>query len=388
MNLLNSLRKESAKAPVSGIEAVTNYGRGRPGLIPLWYGEGDQVTPDFISQAAVEALDDGETFYTWQGGIPDLRTALARYHQRHFGRMFDSQEFVVTIGGMHAIRLALEATAGQSDELIYFTPAWPNINVAASIGGISPIPVALTNEGGRWVCDLDKLEAAITPRTRVLFVNTPSNPTGWVADQSTLHSILDIARRHGLWIIADEIYSLFHYGEGRASSFYDVMEPDDRILFVNTFSKNWSMTGWRVGWLATHPSLSRTFENLIQYSSSGVAQFIQRGAVAALEQGDDFVAAQVRHSLGARELVCRILSQTNRVNITVPEGAFYLFFSIDGVLDSEATAIEMVNEAEVGLAPGRAFGAAGEGYFRLCFLRDHRKLEEAAQRLVRWIGSQ
>ena len=387
MSLVKSLRAAAANAPVSGIEAVTNYGRGRPGLIPLWYGEGDQVTPDFISRAAIAGLDNGETFYTWQGGLPDLRESLAGYHGRHFGRRFDPQEFVITIGGMHAIRLALEATVGEGDEMVYLTPAWPNIEVAARIEGIDPVPVALVNESGRWVCDLGTLEAAVTHRTRILFINTPSNPTGWVADRSTLRAILDLARRHDLWIVADEIYSLFHFGDGRAASFYDVMAPDDRILFVNTFSKNWAMTGWRVGWLATHPSLSRTFENLIQYSSSGVPQFIQRGAVAALEQGDDFVAGQVRHGLQARDMLCRVLGQANRIRITVPEGAFYLFFSIDGIRDSERGAIEMIDEAGVGLAPGSAFGAAGKGYFRLCFLRDHGELEEAAHRLVRWIGS-
>jgi aspartate/methionine/tyrosine aminotransferase len=147
------------------------------------------------------------------------------------------------------------------------------------------VAVELGQSGNGWSLDVDRLAAAVTPRTRAIFVNSPSNPTGWTADRETLAAIVDLARRHGLWIIADEIYSLFHYDGGRAPSFMDVMEAEDRILFVNTFSKNWAMTGWRIGWLTLHPSLQQVFENLVQYATSGVAAFMQRGAVAALEEG-------------------------------------------------------------------------------------------------------
>ena len=280
MNLIESLRREARAAPVSGIEAVANYGRDRKGLIPLWAGEGDLPTPDFINAAAMRGLGNGETFYTWQGGIPELREALARYHERHFGMEFSPDEFIATIGGMQAITLALQATAGAGDEAIYLEPAWPNFAGAAGVAGAKPVPVPLAEGDNGWYCDIARVEAAVTPRTRVIFVNTPANPTGWTADTDTLRALLDLARRRGLWIVADEIYALFHYGGRRAPSFMDIMEPEDRILFVNTFSKNWAMTGWRVGWLRTHPSLGRMFENLIQYSSSGVAQFLQRGAMS------------------------------------------------------------------------------------------------------------
>ena len=202
---------------------------------------------------------------------------------------------------MQAIQLALQATAGDGDEAIYLTPAWPNFAGAAAVGGSIPVPVALDQGDNGWFCDVDRIEAAVTPRTKAIFVNSPANPTGWTADRETLQAILDLARRHGLWIIADEIYALFHYEGRRAPSFMDIMEPEDRILFVNTFSKNWAMTGWRIGWLRAHPALGRMFENLIQYSTSGVAQFMQRGAIAALDEGDDFLASQIeRAQAGAR----------------------------------------------------------------------------------------
>ena len=278
MTLIDMLRAEARLAPVSGIEAVMNYGRGRPGLIPLWAGEGDLPTPDFINAAAMRGLADGETFYTWQGGIPELREALARYHQRHFGCDFSPDEFLVTIGGMQAITLALQATAGAGDEAIYLTPAWPNF--AGGRGRRrqrTPVPVA-ARAWRQWLVSATwpAIEAAVTPRTKAIFVNTPANPTGWTADMR------DAAGASSTWRAGTGSGSsptrstrCSTIGGRRAPSFMDIMEPEDRILFVNTFSKNWAMTGWRIGWLRAHPSLGRMFENLIQYSTLG------RGAVPA-----------------------------------------------------------------------------------------------------------
>ena len=385
MSLFNQLRSEARQAPESDIVAAINYGRTRPGIIPMWAGEGDLPTPDFITAAAQAGLAAGETFYTWQRGIPELRQALSAYHQRHFAHTFAPEEFIVTASGMHAIQLALQATTGTGDEAIYLSPAWPNFAGAVGVTGATPVAVPLTETSNGWICDLDRVESAITERTRVLFVNTPSNPTGWTADHDTLRALLDLARRKNLWIIADEIYSLFHYDGSRAPSFVDVMQPDDRILFVNSFSKNWAMTGWRVGWLRIHPDLQQVFENLIQYSTSGVAQFMQRGAVAALNEGDAFVASQVERAHKARDLVCGILLDTGRVRMNVPQGAFYAFFAVDGISDSRSAVFDMIDKANVGLAPGTAFGAGGKGHFRLCFHRRLDQLEEAANRLADYI---
>ena len=385
MSLIDSFRAEARAAPESGIVAVVNYGRLREGLIPLWAGEGDLPTPAFITDAASKALAGGETFYTWQRGIPDLRQALARYYARHFGKTFPEEQFIVIGSGMHAIQLALTALAGAGDEAIYLSPAWPNFDAAAALSGAVPVAVTLDHSGNGWSCDVEKIAAAITPRTKALFINTPSNPTGWTADHETLQAILDLARAKNVWIIADEIYSLFHYGHGRAPSFLDIATAEDRILFVNSFSKNWAMTGWRVGWIKTHPALQQVFENLIQYSTSGVAQFMQRGAVAALDEGDGFITEQVERARAARDLVCGILGATGKARFTVPQGAFYLFFRVDGLTDSRKAAFDIVDNANVGLAPGTAFGPGGEAFLRLCFHRRLDQLEEAAHRLAKWM---
>jgi aspartate/methionine/tyrosine aminotransferase len=385
LSLSPELTHRARNAPESGIVELVNHARLREGLIPLWVGEGDLPTPDFITRAAIEALCKGETFYTWQRGIPELRQALSNYHTKHFGRAFAADEFYITGSGMQSIQLALQAIAGPGDKTIYFSPAWPNFAAAAEIAGAVAVPVTLDFGGNGWTLDIKKLAAAATARTKAIFVNTPSNPTGWTADIETLRAILDFARQKNLWIIADEIYSRFYYSGPRAPSFLDVMEADDKIIFVNSFSKNWAMTGWRVGWIKAHPSLGQVLENLVQYSTSGVAQFMQRGAVEALDQGEEFVDMQVDRARHARDIVSAALMKTGRVRCSPPEGAFYLYFQVDGITDTRAAAKEIVDKTGVGLAPGTAFGPGGAGGFRLCFNRKLSDIEEASARLSQWL---
>lgn len=383
---LKTLRPEASEAPESGIVEVFNYGRDRAGLIPLWVGEGDLPTPAFISEAAQAALSAGETFYTHQRGIPELRQALADYHARVYGRPFDVDRFFVTSGGMPAIQIALRMVAGQGDEVVVPTPAWPNFAAAAEVGGATVVEVPLTYGNAGWTLDLDRYFDAVTPRTKALFLNSPCNPTGWTATREELQAILDFARARGLWIVSDEVYTRFYYEGERAPSFYDIMEADDRILFVNTMSKNWAMTGWRVGWIAAPPALGQVIENLVQYSSSGTPKFLQRGAVAALEQGDAFIDFQRQRATEAREIVCSGLERTGRVRLVRPAGAFYAFFAVDGEPDTRALALRLVDEAGVGLAPGGAFGAGGDGFMRLCYLRDLDQIREATRRLADWLS--
>ena len=385
-SLTDALRREASAAPESGIVEAMNYGRDREGMIPLWAGEGDLPTPAFISEAATRSLAAGETFYTWQRGIPPLREALARYHATLYGRPFSPEEFYVTGSGMQAIQIVLAMVAGAGDEVVIPTPTWPNAAAATGIMGARAVEVPMTFGNDGWSLDFDRLTAAVTPKTRALFLVSPSNPTGWTATRDDLLALLALARRHGLWIIADETYARFWYGEGlRAPSFFDVMESEDRVLFVNTFSKNWAMTGWRIGWIAAHPKLGQVIENMIQYSTSGVAQFMQRAAVTAIERGESFVTHLIERARRGRDISCDVLAATGRVRFSVPPVAFYLFFSVDGVTDTEKAAFDIVDKANVGLAPGNAFGASGNGFLRLCFHRRLDDIEEAANRLAEWI---
>src|SRR6478736_6472483 len=277
----DTIRQEARGAPRSGIGEVANYGRGRQGLIPLWVGEGDLPTPGFIVEAANKALADGETFYTWQRGLPELRTTIADYMTRVYGPLFgkpyDPERFTVTIGGMHALQVAMRMIAGIGDEVLVPSPAWTNFMGVIAVGGATPVPVPMTLDPakakGGWYLDMERLADAVTPRTR--------------------------------WIVADEIYGRFVYdGAARAPSFHDIMDEDDRIMFVQTCSKNWAMTGWRIGWLECNAAFGSTVESLLQYSSSGVASFIQRAAIVALEQGEDFIAHQIDKAERARDVLC------------------------------------------------------------------------------------
>ncbi|MEJ8473330.1 pyridoxal phosphate-dependent aminotransferase [Roseibium algae] len=386
--IVDGLRLAARSAPESGIVEVITAARDVEHLIPLWVGEGDLPTPAFICEAAKRSLDDGETFYTYQRGIPELREALAGYHSGLYGRDFSSKRFFVTGSGMQAIQIAVQCVAGSGDEVIYPSPAWPNLAAAVEIIGAKAVPVAMDSTDSGWTLDIEKLFAAVTPRTKALFLNSPCNPTGWVAEESVLRNILDEARKRDLWIIADEVYGRFCYGAGgQAPSFYDFCDDEDKILFVNTFSKNWAMTGWRVGWISVPPVMGQVVENLIQYSTSGVPVFSQRAALAAMTEGRRFLDEQIKRAEYGRQIVLEGLGQDSRIHLSAPDGAFYLFFGVDGFEDSRQLALDLVRGAGVGLAPGSAFGKAGEGYLRLCYARSAAHLEEAVERIVGWLNA-
>lgn len=386
-HLFAALRPSAQRLPESGIMRVFNYGRTRDGLIPLWAGEGDLPTEELIYRAAVEGLSDGETFYTYQLGIPPLREALATYLQGLYRRSFEPDEFFVTGGGMQAIQLAMQMTAGEGDEVVILSPGWPNFEGAALSQGAVPRFVELQFGADGWQLDVDRLLYACGPKTRAICINSPSNPTGWTASEADLRTILEHARRHGIWIIADEIYGRFHYGDGLAPSFQTLREEGDRILFAQTFSKNWAMTGWRMGWLQGPKELAQVVENLVQYNTSGVAQFMQRAGVVALEQGGSIAEAQIARAREGREIICAALEPFNNARFAWPAGAFYLLFAIEGHDDSMATALRLVDEANIGVAPGVAFGPGGEGFLRICYLRSPQGLGEAMARFTDWLRS-
>ena len=386
--LLAAITRQARDEPDSGIVKAAMYGFTVPSVIPLWSGEGNLPTPEGFARPAVEALLNGETFYTWQRGIPELREALARYHARSYGRAFDHENFFVTSGGMQAIQTAVQMIAGEEDEILIPTPAWPNYGGVLRIQGSRPVEVPMDFRNGRWTLDLDRLFDAVTPRTRAIALNSPSNPVGWTASRDELIAVRDVCRKNGIWILGDEVYSRFYYGEAgetRAPSFLDICEDEDQLLLANTFSKNWAMTGWRVGWLQAPRALGPAIERIIQVNTSGTPAFLQRGCVAALDHGDAFLAGQVQMARERRDLAVEMLGRLPGLRFEVPPGAFYLFFGIEGMADSAATVRQIIDEAKVGFAPGSTFGPGGEGFLRMCYLKDRAKLEEALNRFSEWM---
>ena len=376
------LRPEVEGLEGSKILEVWRLGFGRSDLIPLWVGEGDQPTPDFIGRAAVQALHNGHTTYTHKRGWPDLRAALADYAERHYGVRPVDEAISVTSAGMNAIALIMQAIVRPGDEVVVVSPIWPNAPAAARIAGAQVVPVDLDPlpEGG-FNLDMEKLASACTSATRAIFVASPSNPTGWMMEREQQRQLLDLCRARGIWLIADEVYHRFVYDRAVAPSFLAIGEPEDPLFIVHSFSKSWAMTGWRLGWMYHPPSMAPVFEGLIEFSTSGAPNFLQAGALAALREGEAFAAEITASCATGAEIVHGHLAGLPRVTIAKPQASFYAFFAVEGMRDSLAFAKQILNETGVGLAPGSAFGDGGEGFLRLCFASSHERLEMAMQRL-------
>jgi aspartate/methionine/tyrosine aminotransferase len=377
------IRRNILELPASRIRQVTLAGKGIEDLIPLWFGEGDEVTPAFIRDAAAEALRRGETFYGPNRGLPELREAIRRYLHRLYGTEVDLDRIVVSASGMNGLMIAVQCLVGHGDSAVVIGPVWPNAENAVAAMGAEVRHVDLqVQPDGSWQLDLDRLVDACDATTRLIVVNSPGNPTGWMASEDELRSLLDHARARGIWILADEVYARIVYGRRHATSFMTLAEPDDPVVIVNSFSKSWSMTGWRLGWIVAPPELNVAIEKMTEFNISHPTTFVQWGGVAALDHGDDYVEGLVRRYAEAAELVYDRLAGLPRVRLPRPRSAFYAFFRVDGVTDSFAYAVELMQRARVGLAPGAAFGPSGEGHLRLCFAASLPRLSQALDRLV------
>ncbi|MGI4801828.1 MAG: pyridoxal phosphate-dependent aminotransferase [Janthinobacterium lividum] len=374
-------RSDIEALPGSLIRAVAQEGLGLQDVIPLWFGEPDSVTPGFIRDAAKRALDHGETFYVSNYGIPPLRDAIARY-QNGLGRGSAPERVCVTPSGVNAILLACQALLSPGDRVVLPTPHWPNLAGIPAVLGAVLATVPLHLRDGRWRIDLDRLLAALTPDTRMVMLNAPANPTGWMLTRAEQVVLLTHCRRYGIWILADDVYERLVFDQGAASTFLDLAGPDDRVVSINSFSKSWAMTGWRLGWITAPERLMPSLGKLSEYNTSCAPAFIQHAAIAALEQGEPFIAETVARYRHRRDLVAELLQTIPGVSVPHADGAMYAFFSVAGCTDSFSLATSLLREARVGLAPGIAFGSEGEGCLRLCFTIEEARLREACIRIT------
>jgi aspartate aminotransferase len=386
------IRPEMLNLEQNGIAGVSFAAFGRPDVIPLWYGEGDLVTPEFIRNAAKQALDDGKTFYTYPRGIVPLRQAIADFHQRTLNAPVDVER--VTVGGaaMMAVMISLQCLVESGDEVIVITPVWPSIFQAAEIASARCKFVRLVEDWDaaepHWRLDMDALAAACNPRTKAIFVCSPGNPTGWVMTRDEQKAMLAFARKRGIGIISDEVYGTLVFDDAQhAPSFLQVAEEDDAVFVVNSFSKPWAMTGWRIGWL-THPkSMATAMDTLSMCNNTGSTVFGQYGAIAALSpEGDRFRDFMRERCRRGRDVVADFVGANNRVRWMEPKGAFYGFLSIDGMSDSFGFASKLALQGGVGVAPGSAFGppseTANDSYIRICFAQDDKRLAQGLDRLA------
>jgi len=365
----------------SKIRELFNEGLGRDDLLQFWVGEPDEPTPGFIRKAGMDSIAAGETFYTHNLGIAELREALTAYVSR-LHRPVAPDQVAVTSSGVNALMLASQLLVDPGDRVVEVVPLWPNLQEIPKILGAEVDTVALEFSQGGWRLDLDRLLDALAPETRAVYINSPNNPTGWTMTREAQRAVLERCRRHGIWIFADDAYErLYFEGHGVAPSFLDIAEPGDRVVSTNTFSKTWLMPGWRLGWLVVPAALTADLGKLIEFNTSCTPVFVQRAGVVAVTQGESVIRRTRERFRRARDFLVRELNAIPGVEAALPAGTMYALFRVAGMGDSLAFCKRLAREAKLGLAPGSAFGPEGEGFLRWCFAASEERLAQGVDRL-------
>jgi len=378
------------QVPHSRIRELAEIAMSMDGVLRLYFGESNLPTPDYIKRAARQAMEEGYTFYTENAGLPTLRRALAGHYRKLHGVDLDpAGEIVVTASGVQALNVGIRCTLDPGDEALVLTPAWPNgasiVTMANAVVRQIPHPLC----GARYQVDCDALEAAVGPRTRLLIYISPSNPLGWVATEAEQRGLLEFARRHGLWLLADEVYDRLYYA-GQAlgdpvPSILRLATRDDALIVVHSFSKSYCMTGWRLGYLIARRDLTAKAAQLNEFIISHAPSFTQRAGEIALAEGEPELVRMLARLKENRDLCLDALGGMSGVTVPKPDGAFYLFPRIEGLADSFEFCRRLLEETRVGLAPGVAFGEGGEGSVRICYAAERSILEPAMERLRKFL---
>jgi aspartate/methionine/tyrosine aminotransferase len=376
--------------PRSRIRELAEIAMSMDGVLRLYFGESNLPTPDYIKQAAIQAMQDGFTFYTENAGLPSTRRAIAdQYRALHHVDLDPSTEIVVTASGVQALNLGIRCVLDPGDHALVLTPAWPNGSSSIMMANavVQQIPHPLCGE--RYRIDFDALEAAVTPRTRMLLYTSPSNPLGWVASDEEQQGLLDFARRHDLWLVADEVYDRLYYaGESLGAPVPSILAKatrDDAVIVIHSFSKSYCMTGWRVGWLIGRRDIIAKATQLNEFVVSHAPTFSQKAGETALADGEPELLRMLARLKENRDLCLDALGGIPGITVPKPDGAFYLFPRVEGLDDSFAFCRNLLMETRVGLAPGVAFGAGGEGSFRICYAAEQSILEPAMERLTKFL---
>ena len=367
---------------------ITRIAFGRPHdrcVTPLWFGEGDEVTPDFIREAAKASLDKGHTFYTHTRGRATLRAALKRYLDGLYGRDVHPDRITVPGSAMLGVNIAAHMAVSTGNHVIVVSPVWPNIDAVFRVIGAETEHLCQHPTPEGWHLSVDEILGAVRPGTRAIFLNSPCNPTGWVMSHEEQLRLLEFCREREVLIIADEVYHRCTYETPVAPSFLEIAEDEDPVIVVNSFSKAWAMTGWRIGWVVAPRRLAVQWASLSECFNTGANVFAQAGAIAALEQGEAFVAAQQAKFAKGRELVTAAFQHHPKLEYIEPMGAFYAFPKVLGLKNSFQFVEALCDSANVGVAPGFTFGPGNEGHFRVCFARRHDELSTALERICRFL---
>jgi aspartate aminotransferase len=385
-----TIASSARQVPQSRIRELAEMAMKMEGVLRLYFGESNTPTPEYIKAAAVKALEEGYTFYTENAGLPGLRMDLAEYYRKVQGVEIDPlTEIVVTGSGVQALNVAIRCVLNPGDEALVLTPSWPNHSGNVWMDNAVPVDIPLLLRNDRYAVDFEALDAAITSRTRLLIYTSPSNPLGWVATEEEQQGLLSFARRHHLWLLADEVYDRLYY-RGRelgepVPSILRKAGRDDAVIVSQSFSKTYCMTGWRVGWLVSRRDLAEKATQLNEFIISHAPSFVQRAAQAALTRGEEELRRMLVRLRENRDYCLDMLRQMPGVTVPSPDGAFYLFPKIEGLTDSFNFCRRLLDETRVGLAPGVAFGTGGEGSVRICYAAERQILEQAMERVGRFL---
>ena len=381
------LASSALAIPHSRIRELAEIAMTMDGVLKLYFGESNIPTPEFIKQAARKAMEDGYTFYTSNAGLPSTREALARYYAEIHGVEVDPESrIVITASGVQALNVGIRCVLNPGEEALVLTPAWPNGSAIVSMANATPVQIAQPLAGGRYGIDFDALKAAVSPHTRLLLYTSPSNPLGWVATVEEQARLLEFARRHQLWLMADEVYERLNYSQSATPSILRLTTPEDAVMVVQSFSKSYCMTGWRLGWLVARADLAARAAQLNEFIVSHAPSFTQRAGETALLCGEDWLKELVARLKQNRDYCLGELRAMPGLTVPEPEGAFYLFPKMEGLKDSFEFCKRLLLETKVGVAPGVAFGAGGEGSFRICYAAELPILQEAMARLKAFLA--
>ena len=389
-----SFAPSAKRVPVSRIRALADVAFGMEDVLSLQFGESTLPTPPYVMEAVSRAAQEGWTYYSPNQGLPSLRLAIANLIARLHAVEIDPAEIQVTSGGVQALNLAIKCVIDPGDEAIVLSPNWPNGSAMIEMFGARAVEVPMARAGQRFTPDVDAMQDALSPRTRLLLYASPSNPLGWTATVAEQRMLLDFARRHGLWLLTDEVYERIYYG-GRgeagagsgqlAPSILKLCSREDAVIVVNSFSKTYCMTGWRLGWMVSRGDFVRKAAQLNEFIVSHAPTMIQRGGEAAIAHGEDDIAAMVEEFQERRDFCARMLQTVPGVNLPEPEGAFYLFPQLEAVDDSYQFALDLLRTKRVAVAPGSAFGNGGEGSIRICYAPDMDVLKPAMERICEFV---
>jgi aminotransferase len=385
MNLEDRISKRVAAIPRSGIREFFELVMGRDDIISLGVGEPDFSAPWHIREAAIFSLEQGNTSYTSNLGLASLRKAIAGYVEGHFKTSYDpGKEILITVGVSEALDLAFRALLNPGDEVIYHEPCYVSYNPSIYLALGTPVAVE-TRARDKFALKADAVEAAITPKTRVLMLNFPTNPTGAIQPPEEMEKIAALCVKNDLIVITDEIYSELLYDKGQHTSILAFPGIRVRTILLHGFSKAFAMTGFRLGYACAPPALTEAMMKIHQYAMLCAPITSQIAAIEALENGAPAVE-KMRKAYERRRNI--LLSRMEAMGLPCfrPGGAFYAFPDIrETGLNSKQFALQLLEEENVAAVPGDAFGKAGDGFLRCCYATDEKQLTTALDRIASFV---